>query len=137
MKKNIYGQKKVISDLNLTNLIDVVFALLIIFMITAPMMTQGVEVNLPEAESKNFEVKKSIQVTINAQKEVYIDQQKVPADGFRTFFHKTAAGITQVPVFVNADENAPYGIVIRVIADIQKEGVKKLSFLTVDHSTEN
>ena len=69
-------RSRVISDVNLTNLIDVVFALLIIFMITAPMMTQGVQVDLPKAEAENVEVDKSIQVTINSKNEIYIDYEK-------------------------------------------------------------
>ena len=63
-------QRKIIADLNITNLVDVVFTLLIIFMITAPMMTQGVQVDLPKADAENVEVNEYIQVSVNGRNEI-------------------------------------------------------------------
>jgi biopolymer transport protein ExbD/biopolymer transport protein TolR len=123
-------RRAIISDLNLTNLIDVMLTLLIIFMITAPMMTQGVQVDLPPADAKNVEVSTSIQVSIDSHHELYIDQERVSLGDFPRRFHEIFSGRTQVPVFVNADKKVPYGLVIRVIADIQNAGVVKLGFLT-------
>jgi len=131
MKKRRYRRRHTISELNLTNLIDVVFALLIIFMITAPMMTQGVQVDLPKTESENVEANESIQVSINSRNEIYIDQQKVSLVDFRREFKDTFSGRTDVPVFVNADKKVPYGMVIRVISELQNVGVVKLGFLTL------
>jgi biopolymer transport protein ExbD/biopolymer transport protein TolR len=131
MNKRRARRRHTISDLNLTNLIDVTFALLIIFMITAPMMTQGVQVDLPKAEAENIEVNKSIQVTINGRNELFIDQEKVSLVDFRKAFNEVFAGEKETPVFVNADTKVPYGLVIRVIAEIQKAGVVKLGFLTL------
>jgi biopolymer transport protein ExbD len=123
-------RREAISDLNLTNLIDVMLVLLILFMITAPLMTQGVQVDLPKAEAKNVEVNVSIQVSINNHHEIYIDQEKVSLGDFRRRFREVFGSRTEVPVFVNADKKVPYGLVIRVIADIQGAGVVKLGFLT-------
>jgi biopolymer transport protein TolR len=131
MKKRRYRRRHTISELNLTNLIDVVFALLIIFMITAPMMTQGVQVDLPKTESENVEANESIQVSINGRNEIYIDQQKVSLVDFRREFKDIFSGRTDVPVFVNADKKVPYGMVIRVISELQNVGVVKLGFLTL------
>jgi biopolymer transport protein TolR len=126
----IRRRRKLISDLNLTNLIDVMLTLLIIFMITAPMMTQGVQVDLPRTEAKNVEVNVSIQVSITGRHDIFIDQEKVSLNDFRRRFREVFASRTQVPVFVNADKKVPYGLVIKVIADIQNAGVLKLGFLT-------
>jgi biopolymer transport protein TolR len=123
-------RNKTISDLNLTNLIDVILTLLIIFMITAPMMTQGVQVDLPKAEAKNVEVNVSIQVSVNGSREVFIDQEKVSLVDFPRRFKEIFAARTSVPVFVNADQKVPYGLVIKLISDIQNAGVVKLGFLT-------
>ena len=131
MSRRRSRRRHVISELNLTNLIDVVFALLIIFMITAPMMTQGVQVDLPKTESENVESNLSIQVSINNRNEIYIDQQKVSLVDFRREFKETFIGRTDIPVFVNADKQVPYGMVIRIIAELQKAGVVKLGFLTL------
>ena len=122
--------RKAISDLNLTNLIDVVFALLIIFMITAPMMTQGVQVDLPQTESQNVESNESIQVSVNERNEIYIDQELVAFVDFRKRFREVYAGRSDIPVFVNGDKKVPYGLVLRVISEIQNAGVVKLGFLT-------
>ena len=124
-------RRHVISELNLTNLIDVVFALLIIFMITAPMMTQGIQVDLPKTESEAAESNQSIQITINGRNEVFVDQEKVSLIDFRRTFREIFAGRSDMPVFVNADKKVPYGLVIRVISEIQNAGVVKLGFMTV------
>ncbi len=123
--------RQIISDMNLTNLIDVVFALLIIFMITAPLMTQGVQVDLPETESENVESNESIQVSINSRNEIYIDQYKVSLLDFKKEFREIFAQRQDVPVFVNADKKVPYGMVIRIISELQNAGVEKLGFLTI------
>jgi len=130
-KKHSKRTRQIISEMNLTNLIDVVFALLIIFMITAPMMTQGVQVDLPETESDNVESNESIQVTINGRNEIYIDQYKVSLLDFRKEFREIFIQRQDVPVFVNADKKVPYGMVIRIISELQNAGVVKLGFLTL------
>ncbi|HEX2956893.1 MAG TPA: biopolymer transporter ExbD [Chitinispirillaceae bacterium] len=129
--KRTRRNRKLISDLNLTNLIDVVFSLLIIFMITAPMMTQGVQVDLPETESDNVESNESIQVSINSRNEIYIDQYKVSLLDFKKEFREIFVQRQDVPVFVNADKKVPYGMVIRIISELQNAGVVKLGFLTL------
>ncbi|HMD67911.1 MAG TPA: biopolymer transporter ExbD [Chitinivibrionales bacterium] len=122
---------KAIADLNITNLVDVVFTLLIIFMITAPMMTQGVQVDLPKAEAENVEVNDYIQVSINGRSEIFIDQERINLGDFKKRFREVFRGRIKTPVFINADKKVPYGLVIRVIADIQNAGVVKLGFLTL------
>lgn len=124
-------KRRVVSELNITNLVDVTFALLIIFMITAPMMTQGVQVDLPEAEAENVESDKSIQVSINGRSEIFIDEDQVSLLEFKRSFSAKFAGNKETPVFVNADKKVPYGLVIKVIAFIQQAGVVKLGFLTL------
>mgnify|MGYP006279140289 CR=1 FL=1 len=120
-----------VSELNITNFVDVTFAVLIIFMITAPMMTQGVQVDLPETDSQNVEVNEYIQVSINGRNEIFVDQEKVGLVDFRRRFRQVFAGRVDVPVFLNADKRVPYGIVVRVVSEIQNAGVVKLGFLTV------
>ncbi len=130
MRNKKRRRRHVISELNLTSLIDVVFALLIIFMITAPMMTQGIQLDLPETESKSVEAHESIQVSITARREIYIDQEQVSLVEFRPRFREVFGGRGEVPVFVNADKKVAYGIVMRVISEIQNAGVERLGFFT-------
>lgn len=130
MKKSRKRRQRVLSELNITNLVDVTFALLIIFMITAPMMTQGVQVDLPKTESENVEVVESLQISINARNEIFIDQERISILEFRRRFREVFRGRTSIPVFVNADKKVPYGLVIRVISEVQNAGVVKLGFMT-------
>jgi biopolymer transport protein TolR len=129
-------KRQIIADLNITNLVDVVLTLLIIFMITAPMMTQGVQVDLPKADAENVEINDFIQISINSHNEIFIDQERINLVDFQRRFKEVFANRTKVPVFVNADKKVPYGLVVRVIADIQKAGVVKLGFLTLPAKNE-
>jgi biopolymer transport protein TolR len=124
-------KRHLIADLNITNLVDVVLTLLIIFMITAPMMTQGVQVDLPKADAENVEINDFIQISINSHNEIFIDQERINLVDFQRRFKQVFANRIKVPVFVNADKKVPYGLVVRVIADVQKAGVVKLGFLTL------
>ncbi len=131
MKKNKKSRRrKTISELNITNLVDVTFALLIIFMITAPMMTQGVQVDLPKTDSENVEVKESIQISINNRSEIFINQKRISLLEFDKEFKRVFGNRLEIPVFINADKKVPYGLVVRVISFVQKAGVVKLGFLT-------
>jgi biopolymer transport protein ExbD/biopolymer transport protein TolR len=130
MRRRKDRQRQVISDLNLTNMIDVIFALLIIFMITAPIMTQGIQVDLPETESEPVESTETMQVTINEHREIYVEHEMVSLVDFRKRFSEVFAGRTDMEVFLNADQTVPYGLVVRVISEIQNAGVVKLGFLT-------
>ena len=123
-------RRQMISDLNLTNLIDVMLVLLIVFMITAPMMTQGIQVDLPRVDAGNVESSRTIQVTIDADRTIFVDAEKVPLLYFKKRFTAIFAGRTSVPVFISADSRVPYGFVIQVIGEIQQVGVVKLGFLT-------
>lgn len=130
MKRLRTRKRRIESELNITNLVDVVFTLLIIFMITAPMMTLGVQVDLPKADAQNIEVEQSIQIAITERNEIFIDEMRANPVEFRKKFAEYYRNRTEVPVFINADKKVPYGLVIRVIADIQLAGVVKLGFLT-------
>jgi biopolymer transport protein ExbD len=124
-------ERKVDSTINLTNMIDVIFTLLIIFMITAPMMTQGVQVNLPRADAENMEIDQTIiEISITNKNEIYIDKTQVPLNRFGVEFRQVFANRFDTPIYVSADREVPYGLFVRVIAEVQKAGGVKLGFLT-------
>jgi len=119
------------SNVNLTNMIDVVFTLLIIFMITAPMLTQGVQVNLPNANAANLEIDQSvIEVSITRENEIFIDRNPVPLNRFEAEFRAVFQNRFDTPIFVSADREVPYGFFVRVISEIQNAGGVRLGFLT-------
>jgi biopolymer transport protein ExbD/biopolymer transport protein TolR len=122
-------QKPLVQEMNLTNLVDVVFAILIVFMISAPLMSQGVKVELPKAEAPTMEQEKLLKVSITKQREVFVADMKVELKDFGNIFgsiwDKTS------PVVINADESVDYGLVMKVVTKVQKAGVTKLGFLTL------
>lgn len=130
-RKNRKRRRKSISDLNITNLVDVVFALLIIFMITAPMMNQAVQLELPKADAENIESQvKMIEVTVNREREIYLNKELVSLNRFRKRFDELFMGDKEIPVYISADTEVPYGIVVRLISDVQNSGAEQVAFLT-------
>jgi biopolymer transport protein ExbD/biopolymer transport protein TolR len=117
------------QEMNLTNMIDVVFSILIVFMISAPLMSQGVKVDLPKAEAPTIEQEKLLKVSITKNDELYIADMKVDIKSFNGVFKSLWNG--EMAVVINADESVNYGLVMKVVSAVQKVGVTKLGFLTL------
>ena len=122
--------KELKQEMNLTNMIDIVFSILIVFIISAPLMSQGVKVDLPKAEAPTMEQEKLLKVSITKNEEIYIADMQVDFDGFNTVFK--ALWNCEMAVVINADEAVNYGLVMKVVTKVQKLGVTKLGFLTLN-----
>lgn len=118
------------QELNLTNMIDIVFAILIVFIISAPLMSQGVKVDLPKAEAPTMEQEKLLKVSITQNEELYIADMMVDFASFNNVFKSLWNG--EMAVVINADESVNYGLVMKVVTQVQKLGVTKLGFLTMN-----
>ena len=116
--------------MNLTNMIDIVFSILIVFIISAPLMSQGVKVDLPKAEAPTMEQEKLLKVSITKNEELYIADMMVDFSSFNNVFKSLWDG--EMAVVINADENVNYGLVMKVVTHVQKLGVTKLGFLTLN-----
>lgn len=117
-------------ELNLINLIDVLFCILIVFMITAPLMSQGVKVELPKTQAASLEEKKSIQVTVTKEREILINELPSDPQGFEKDFRQVWTGDEETAIIINSDQSIPYGFVMELVAAIQRQGGKRLGFLT-------
>ena len=126
--------KSLNQDMNLTNMIDVVFAILIVFLISAPLMSQGIKVDLPNAEAPTLPQEKMIIVSINKDGKIFISEMEVRIDEFNEIFKSLWKD--EVPVVINADESVNYGIVMKVVSLVQIAGVKQLGFLTLEKEPE-
>ena len=122
--------KELKQEMNLTNMIDVVFAILIVFIISAPLMSQGVKVDLPKAEAPTMEQEKLLKVSITKNEELYIADMMVDFGSFNNVFKSLWNG--EMAVVINADESVNYGLVMKVVTQVQKLGVTKLGFLTMN-----
>lgn len=116
--------------MNLTNMIDIVFSILIVFIISAPLMSQGVKVDLPKAEAPTMEQEKLLKVSITKDDEIYIADMMVDFDSFNSVFLSLWNG--EMAVVINSDESVRYGLVMQVVTQVQKLGVTKLGFLTMN-----
>lgn len=124
-------RKGVMAEINVTPLVDVVLVLLIIFMVTAPMMQQGLDVNLPKASAKALpaEEEKMI-VTITKKQEIYLNKTKFAVSDLRPKLQAIYADRTRKEIFLKADRDVSYGFVVQVMAEIKKAGIEKLGMVT-------
>ncbi|MCQ2124389.1 MAG: biopolymer transporter ExbD [Fibrobacter sp.] len=122
--------KELKQEMNLTNMIDIVFAILIVFIICAPLMSQGVKVDLPKAEAPTMEQEKLLKVSITKSEEIYIADMMVEFSSFDNVFKSLWDG--NMAVVINSDEDVHYGLVMKVVTQVQKLGVTKLGFLTMN-----
>jgi biopolymer transport protein TolR len=120
------------AEINVTPFVDVMLVLLIIFMVTAPMMVQGVDVALPEVSAEPIESQKEpLLVTVNARQEVFINDYKVTLDFFSDKLSKILETRTDREVYLRADKDVPYGAVVTVMAGIKAAGVDRLGMVTL------
>ena len=119
------------SDINVTPFVDVMLVLLIIFMVTAPMMMQGVDVSLPEATAEPLESEKEhLIITIDTKNQIFINDFQVTIDFLGEKLKKILEGRSEREVFLKADKDISYGTVVQVMAEIKGAGVEKLGMVT-------
>ncbi|MBW1842646.1 MAG: protein TolR [Deltaproteobacteria bacterium] len=119
------------SDINVTPFVDVMLVLLIIFMVTAPMMMQGVDVSLPEATAEPLESEKEhLIITIDTKNQIFINDFQVTIDFLGEKLKKILEGRSDREVFLKADKDISYGTVVQVMAEVKGAGVEKLGLVT-------
>ena len=125
------GKRGFVSEINVTPLVDVMLVLLIIFMVTAPMMPQGVDVDLPETTAQPLRQKEEIiVVTINKKGEIKLNDVQCNQAMLKQQLLTLANNDKEKPIFLKADKMVPYGIVVTVMADIKDAGFNKLGMIT-------
>ena len=123
--------KRLMSDINVTPLVDVMLVLLIIFMVTAPMMMQGVDVNLPKTTTRHIKTKdEPLMLTVNKKREVFIENHKIEINNLEIKIKKIFENRRDKEILLRADKDVPYGFVIKVIARVKRAGIDKLGMVT-------
>jgi len=123
---------RLMSDINVTPFVDVMLVLLIIFMVTAPMMMEGVDVALPQATARPLNAQKdNLVITVNKDQQIHISDFVVEPDYLREKLSKILENRTDREVYFKADKDVPYGVVAKVMAEIKAAGVEKLGMITV------
>lgn len=129
---------RLMSDINVTPFVDVMLVLLIIFMATAPMMVQGVNVSLPEATAKPLSSEKdNLLITLDNGGNIYINNYKVAPELLKVKIKKILEGRFDQEVYLRADKDISYGAVVRLMSEIKEAGVEKLGMVTEPAESKN
>lgn len=121
-------QRTVLSDINIIPLVDVMLVLLIIFMVTAPLLQQGIDVNLPKAKAKDMPPEERITIVIKKDGTIYMNESPV---SLRDMVRKLSSVSKLSPnVFLKADKDVPYGFVVEIMGEIKEAGIEKLGMIT-------
>ena len=131
-------RRKQMAEINVVPLIDVMLVLLIVFMITAPLITQGIKVDLPQADAEPVENSEelSLVVSINAEGNYFIslgeedDPEPVALELIQDNVAKIITQNPAVPVFVEADQSVNYGLVTRLMSTLAQAGVEDIHLIT-------
>lgn len=122
---------KPLAEINVTPLVDVVLVLLIIFMVTAPMLQMGIDVNLPRVKAKSINVsEEKLVLTINGKQEIYINEFKTTLPDLSAKLESIFKSRTDRELFMRADKEVPYGYVVQVMSEVRKAGIDKLGMIT-------
>ena len=131
LRKPFREGSKPISEINVTPLVDVVLVLLIIFMVTAPMLQMGIDVNLPKIKAKTVDVtEEKVVLTVKAKEEIFINNYRATLSDLKTKLESIFASRIDREVFMRADDQVPYGFVVKVMAEVRKAGVDRLGMIT-------
>jgi len=119
------------SEINVTPMVDVMLVLLIIFMVTAPLIQQGVKLNLPQAKAAPVEsTEKKLVVSVDARKRVFIGEAEVPLDQLEEKLKANAKAQADKELYLYADRALPYGTVVEVMSAAQRAGITNLGMIT-------
>lgn len=132
MSFNIDGDDdEIMSEINMTPLVDVMLVLLIIFIITVPVLTHSVKIDLPRASNQPNEVQnKPISISVNQQGQIFWDDKLIDANTLAQQFNQIAQQQPQPEVHIRGDRKVEYEYVMQVMAQAQRSGVQKIGFIT-------
>ena len=127
--------RQTLSEINVTPLVDVMLVLLIIFMVTAPLIQQGVEVNLPEARARTVDSQEQkLVLSIKADRSLWLgtteDAARVPLERLEERLRSNARAQKDRELFLMADQSLPYGFVVEVMATAQRAGIANVGMIT-------
>ena len=131
------GGKGPLSEINVTPLVDVMLVLLIIFMVSAPMMTTGIEIDLPKTRAPRMDVEEQkLILSIDKQQKVFLGEIEIPYDRLEDALTHNERLQREKELYLQADETVPYGFVAKVMALIRRGGIDKVGLVTDPLATE-
>jgi len=124
----------------MTPFVDIVLVLLIIFMVTAPLLNQGIKINLPSAKGGDLEKNKDeepIVISLRSDQSIYLNAQAIPTNNLENRINLMFRKRTDKNVFIKADEKLPYGFVAKIISRLKEGGAEKIGLVTLPPDKSN
>lgn len=126
----IPSRSRFLGEINVIPLVDVVLVLLIIFMITAPLLYRGIDVELPASATNTIKPEERINLTVDHRKKVYLDRKEVSLEQLEALLAQRASANPKVSVYLQADKKVPYGLVVQVMDVVKRAGIEQLGMVT-------
>lgn len=119
-------QRRALSEINVVPYVDVMLVLLVIFMVTAPLLQQGIDVNLPRAKGKELSPTERVIITIKKDGKIYVNKTRTDINTLKS----KLAAMSDRDVFLKADKEVPYGVVVEVMGELREIGIERLGMVT-------
>jgi len=120
----------IIRELNLVPLIDVLLVVLFFYMILSPMMSRGLDVNLPKSEANTVKPEDRIVLTVTRNQELFVEKERVDISRLRNVLDSIRRSKPLINVYLRADKEAPYGAVVQVMDVVKRAGIDRLGMVT-------
>ncbi|MBI3089116.1 MAG: protein TolR [Candidatus Tectomicrobia bacterium] len=130
MANSLHSSGSSMAEINVTPLVDVMLVLLIIFMVTAPMLQQGIDVQLPKEGGKELALDKQFVVTVGPDGRIFFNEQRLSLQKFEATLRAMPEQQKQREIFLRADTSVSYGAVMKIIAAIKRAGFERLGMVT-------
>ena len=123
-------RRRFLAEINVIPLVDIVLVLLIIFMVTAPMLYRGMDITLPTSSTNTIKPEERVVLTVERDQKIYVDKDPVPVGVLETKLRTIKQRNADVSVYLRADRDVPYGIVVQVMDGVKRAGIEKLGMVT-------
>lgn len=131
------SHRQYMFDINIVPLVDVVLVLLVIFMITAPLMTRGMDVDLPQSTTNTIKPEERIILTVSSDQKIFLDEKPVSMKDLEARLSELKERFPEVSIFLRGDRKVPYGVVVQVMDAVKRSGIEKLGMVTEPVSGSN
>jgi biopolymer transport protein TolR len=123
-------QRRFMAEINVIPLVDVVLVLLVIFMVTAPMLYRGMDINLPKSATNTIKPEMRTVLTIEKDQRLYLDKDPIGVAQLEQKLKNLKHEHSDVSLYLRADRDVPYGIVVQVMDGVKKAGIEKIGMVT-------
>ena len=123
-------RSRLLSEINVVPLVDVVLVLLIIFMVTAPLLYRGIDVDLPKSATNTIQPEERIVLTVSRRQAVFLDREELSLNRLEQSLTDRAKTNPEIAVYLRADEQVPYGMIVQIMDIIKRVGIDRLGMVT-------